>query len=52
MRRPVAAAAAAAAGLDDDDVLGGSCWRWAAVGDCGGIYELVAALTASAEGCL
>lgn len=44
-RIPDAAAAAAAAELDDGDALGGR----AAVGDCGVIYELVAALRASAE---
>lgn len=48
VRSPAAAAAAAAAGPDDGGGLRGSCCR-AAVGDCGIIYELVAALTASAE---
>lgn len=48
VRIPEAAAAAAAAEVDDGGTLGGTCWR-GAVGDCETIYELVAALTASAE---
>jgi hypothetical protein len=55
LRRPVAAAAAAAAADCPVGDFGGICWRCAcaaAVGDCGVIKELVAALTASAEGCL